>query len=164
MIKTFLLFIALSFFIPACYCSSEENIIQYSDDVFFNTREVIGVVEFFNSSDKLSISAKKYLDDLVPLLRNAQSKNKIIRFEGFVDSSILNNSDVTLAMYRAKSVQDYFRIIHLIGSKSFINGSIQEIKFSNSNKVEIVIYNDHFKIYSTSVDELITSKLTNGNN
>lgn len=131
-------------------------------DHFLETRAVLGVIEFTAASDRLSTAAKRYLDGLAPAIKKAQKDNKVIRFEGNIKSSLDNYNDVKLALYRAKAVQEYFRTRHFIGNPVFLNGSIQEVKVSSSERVEIALYEFNFHIDSVPVLELITSEFTDG--
>lgn len=162
MIRSLKLLIFILFLFVASTSAAEEIKNLSPADHFLETRVVLGTIEFTTSSDRLPPAAKRYLDGLAPAIKKAQKDNKVIRFEGNIRSSLDNYNDVTLALYRAKAVQDYFRTRHFIGNPVFLNGSVQEVKISSTERVEIALYDFNFQIDSVPVHELITSEFTDG--
>jgi len=147
-------------FLPVIVLAEDNEKKPYSVDLFFESRFVIGVVEFSARSSELSVTAKHNLDKILESIRQAQSEKKIVRFEGYMAAPLSNYQDVNLAMYRAKSVQDYLRNRHGIRNTVFLNcqNNFLPIKSSTKEIVEIVAYRDIFTVSTAPIAELITSE------
>ncbi len=89
---------------------------------FIKSREVIDQVYFGTASTELTPTAQKKLDAVRGKLKQLSSQGYLLRVEGFASPEGSEQKNVSLSMYRAMAVRNYFRKAHDLDLDLFLTG------------------------------------------
>jgi hypothetical protein len=140
-----LTFMVFTFFTSAL---ADKNNSDFVQDSVLDEKTVLCEIDFRPDSYKLTMQAKKLLDDVLKQLERVDTETKIIRIEGFFDGQDTVADKTQLSMLRALAIESYFRLNHDASFERFLTGH----NMSNSNcRAQIAIYNNPWQGFTDPV-------------
>lgn len=108
--------------------------------------DTLAVISFSDGSSSLNADARRLIDGLSSELKKLDHDRKLIRIEGFSLTRKGEHFDWTLSAKRAQAVVEYIRSKYQVQIPPFITAHVASRVSSPGDRVEIILYDNLFKI------------------
>ncbi|BCR05017.1 hypothetical protein DESUT3_20860 [Desulfuromonas versatilis] len=124
------------------------------------TRKVLATVTFSMGSASLDDTARAAIDRAAKELSTLAKDKALVRIEGFSSPEGEANSNISIAVMRARAVEDYLRGRHQIPVEIYLSGSVDRVGAEGRDlalrrRAEIALYDNIWQVQPIPVGQTI---------
>jgi len=150
--------VMLCLFLGVPLLTFAEEVLPPKVERFLDSRRIVGTIHFADGSSVLSPEAKMEIDRIVPLLRKVDTRESLLRIEGFASPGGGQGKNVPISMSRAKAVMDYIQSKTSWQADLFITGfgaqTATPISNDRSCRAEIALYDNIWKMNDVTIEKV----------